>query len=73
VAPDPLAPLAPPPDVAPCFELVAFPAGLFDPLIELALLPAADPVGAGETCAKAPLDAKTVVATINKNLFMGVS
>jgi hypothetical protein len=73
VAPAALAPLAPPPDVAPCFELVAFPAGLFDPLIELALLPAADPVGAGETCAKALLDAKTAGVTSNKNFFMGVS
>jgi hypothetical protein len=60
--------------VAPCFELVTFPAGLFDPLMELALLPAADPVGAApETCAKALLDAKTAAAAISKNFFIGIS
>jgi hypothetical protein len=69
LAPAPLAP----PDVAPCVELVAFPAGLFDPFIELALLPAADPVGAADVCAKALLDASRAAATINENFFMGVS
>jgi hypothetical protein len=59
--------------VAPCFELVAFPAGLFDPPNELALFPAADPVGAPVTCAKALLDAKTTAAAISKNFFIGVS
>jgi hypothetical protein len=57
--------------VAPCFELVELPAGLLDPPIELALLPAALPVAPGVTvvCANALPESSRTLATI-KTFFM---